>query len=98
MSSIYVGQTDLKIRLTTGRVKQVGDVAEIHYKKPTGKTGFFPATFYDDAKGIIEYTVQSDTDIDKDGMWLFWAKITDVSNKISIGEATNRYIKKIGEI
>jgi hypothetical protein len=88
MGKIYVGQTDLTIKLETG--KNLTDITTgsfaIKYRKPNGVIASFDATATDLVKGIIQYSVQNETDLDIPGDWTFWAKITDNQGLISIGE------------
>ena len=96
MGKIYVGQTDLTIKLETGKNLTVTDSAEIKYRTPAGVIGFFTAVIIDFAKGIISHSVTSENELNVAGNWTFWAKITDHQGLISIGEPFTYRIDKEG--
>jgi len=85
MGKIYVGQTALTI---TATVKQniIGATCSIKYKKPNGVTGKFAATIVDATKGVINYIIASSSDIDKAGVWTFWAYVVFSDGRESAGE------------
>lgn len=97
MGKIYAGQSDLTIKLETGKnLTGISDVSIIT-KNPSGVLGVFTATVIDAAKGTIQYAVTSVNDINAIGNWTFWAKITNLQGLVSIGEPTSIKIYKPGE-
>jgi hypothetical protein len=96
MGKIYVGQTDLTIKLETGKNLTGITSAEIKYRNPAGVLGYFTAVVSDPVKGIIDYSVTSAGDINIAGDWTFWAKITDNQGLISIGEPFTYRVNKQG--
>lgn len=96
MGKIYQGQTDLTIRLETGKNLGGDETVQIAYRKPNREIGVFSAEIIDPVKGIIEFKATSDQNLSDAGEWTFWAKITDSNNMISIGEPSNQVVYKIG--
>jgi hypothetical protein len=96
MGKIYVGQSDLTIKLETGKDLTGIATAEIIYRNPAGITGNFTATISDVIKGIIEYSVTSEKDLNIAGKWTFWAKTIDAQGLISIGEPSTYHVNKEG--
>jgi hypothetical protein len=71
----YVGQTWLRIELTTG-VNLTGATSPlIKYKKPSGTNGQFVASIDDAVNGVLSYEFTSG-DLDEAGTWTFWAHVT----------------------
>jgi hypothetical protein len=96
MGKVYVGQTDLTIKLETGKnLAGITDV-KITFRNPAGVLGSFPCVVVDSAKGIIQYAVTSINDLSVAGKWTFWAKITDTQGLVSIGEPYFYYVTKEG--
>lgn len=97
MGKIYVGQSDLTIKLETGKNLTGISNVSIITKNPSGVVGAFPATVMDAIKGTIQYAVTSTNDINAFGDWKFWAKVVDAQGLISIGEPTVIKIFKQGD-
>ena len=76
MSKIYVNQTSLKIRLTTGVDISSAITKQIRYVKPDGTTGNLTATEESAEEGIIYYICTSDDEwLNQSGEWSFYAYI-----------------------
>lgn len=97
MGKIYVGQTDLTIKLETKKNLTGITNVKILYKNPNGLEGEFTATVVDAAKGIIQYAVTSVNDIGIVGRWFFWAKIVNLQGLISIGEPSTVVVYEEGK-
>ena len=63
MGDIFVGQTALTLRLTTGE-NIAGATCKIKYKKPDDTEGEWDADINDAATGVIDYEVDDADDID----------------------------------
>ncbi|MFV5697745.1 hypothetical protein ACM55H_05195 [Flavobacterium sp. ZT3R17] len=96
MGKIYAGQSDLTIKLETGKNLTGISNVSIITKNPLGVLGAFPATVMDATKGTIQYAVTSINDINAVGNYIFWAKVVDAQGLISIGEPTTLRIYKEG--
>ncbi len=94
-NKIYSGQTELRIRLTTG-VSISGATCQVKYKKPSGQEGAWDATIEDAAAGIIYYNVTSG-DIDESGTWRFWAGVTWGDGDFAPGEGMSVKIFEEGD-
>jgi hypothetical protein len=92
MSKIYSTQTDLTITLNTGKNITGATSIKIAYKDPKGTLGEWTATIDDAIKGIIKYNIIAPLSFT--GTWTIWAKITDSSGLISIGESSNFVVYK----
>lgn len=92
MSKIYTTQTDLTITLNTGKNITGATSVKIAYKNPKGILGEWTATIEDATAGIITYNIIEPLAIEK--TWTIWAKITDSSGLISIGEPSNFVVYK----
>ena len=97
MGKIYAGQSDLTIKLETGKNLVGISNASIIARNPLGVSKIFSATVMDAEKGTIQYAVTSENDINAVGNWTFWAKITNGAGLVSIGEATIVRVYKQGE-
>jgi hypothetical protein len=86
MSKIYVGQTALIFRDTTGINLSSALETKMKYRKPDRTEGAFPATIVDVAGGVIEYSVQSASDLDQPGVWVRWAHVTFNDGSVAPGE------------
>jgi hypothetical protein len=88
MGKTFKNQTKLSITLQTDEsfVGVTVASARIHYKKPDGTLGFFPATVVDAATGTLRYAIASSTDIDQSNTWVFWARVVDDQGLVYIGE------------
>ena len=83
MGKIYKNQTALRIILDTGITLANVQNALIKYRKPDKSTGQFPGQT--DQKTIY-YDIQSVTDLDQDGPWIFWAHVTFNNGTVVPGE------------
>ena len=94
MGKIYDVQTDLTLKLETGKdLTGISDV-KICYRNPNNEVGEFTAVVVDYAKGIISYALTAP--LAKSGEWKLWAKIVDAQGLTSIGEPTTMNVNKIG--
>ena len=97
MGKVYKSQTDLTIRLQTGKnLTGISDVS-IVTKNPNGIYRTFAANIADVVTGIIEYNIQSATDFDVAGSWILWAKVIDAGGLVSIGEPSTLKFNNQGE-
>lgn len=95
---IYVGQTELSIRLITGIDITGASSVLIKYKKPSDSIVYsWNASIEDAASGIIYYNIQSVEDLNVSGKWKFWAHVTLSSGNIGIGRPTFYDIYDEGE-
>lgn len=96
MGKVFSTQTDLTIKLNTG--KNLADASSVYikYKKPDRTTGQFAAVIVDEQQGIIQYAVTGSGQIDSIGRWTFWAKVVSESGLVSIGEPTYLTINREG--
>lgn len=84
MSQIFVGQTDLTLRMTVNRDITGATVTNIAFRKPNGDQGEFNASIEDATNGILAYPA-IDGELDMEGKWTFWAEIVLVSGLKAIG-------------
>lgn len=84
MGKIYVGQTALRIQLSTG-IDLTDITVSIKYEKPDGTTGVWQASKLNDS-GTIYYDINTVTDLDQSGDWTFWAFATLQNGKTAPGE------------
>lgn len=92
MSKIFEEQTDLTIKLETGK-DLTGYTAKIIYKRPDGTIGEWNANIEASANGIISYSI-----VEKLGMagtWTIWAKVNKGA-LISIGDPVKLSVYKVG--
>lgn len=92
MSKIFDEQTDLTIKLDTGK-DLAGSTAKIMYKKPDATTGEWDATIETPANRIISHSIVEKLGIA--GTWTIWAKVTKGA-LISIGEPVKLTVLKVG--
>ena len=93
--SIFNGQDQLRIRLTTSVNITSATVLQVRYRKPDGTLGNWTATEEDPTNGIIFYDVQSG-DIDLAGKWRFWAFVTFSDGRSAPGESVGVIVYKPG--
>lgn len=86
MGNIYKGQTKLIIKISIG-IDLQGLTAKIHYKKPSGEEGLWPASIVNEKTGIISYSIQSASDLDESGDWHIWPKVTTSDGKTAPGKS-----------
>jgi hypothetical protein len=99
MGKTYKNQTKLSITLQTDEsfVGVTVASARIHYKKPDGTLGFFPAVVVDAATGTLRYAIASTNDIDQSSTWTFWARVVDDQGLVYPGEAVEYTFYNEGE-
>jgi hypothetical protein len=97
MSKIFVGQTKLKITLALAADITGYQTCEIRYTKPDGTRGSFTAVVEDENPGVISYDLSTNV-LDIPGRWAFWARITYIDGRISIGKADYLTISPEGAI
>lgn len=95
MSQVFVGQTDLTIRMFVNRNITGATVTRIAYRNPKGVEGFFNATVTNSVTGVLSYPAVNN-ELNIAGTWVFWADITLVSGLRAIGTAFNYQIFKVG--
>ena len=94
MGKIYEGQTDLTLKLETGKNLAGISNVKIGYRDPQNTTGEFTAVVLDVNKGIIAHALTAP--LVKTGEWKLWAIIVDAQGLISIGEPTILIVNKTG--
>ena len=94
MGKIYDVQTDLTLKLETGKNLTGISNVKICYRNPINEVGEFPAVVVDETKGIISHALTAP--LVKSGEWKLWAKIVDGQGLISIGEPTTMNVNKTG--
>ena len=83
---MIVGATDQVITVNVDKDITGYSTALIKYIKPNKTTGQFTATVTSAVNGVLSYPIQSASNIDIAGDWVFWAHITYSNGKIGIGE------------
>ena len=96
-NKIYVGQTALIIRVTTGIDLSTASAVQIKYKKPDGTTGAWTGTVYNETRGIISYTIASASDLDQEGDWIAWAYVTFTGGTVAPGNIFKFHVYTEGE-
>ena len=94
MGKIYDAQTDLTLKLETGKNLTGISNVKICYRNPINEVGEFAAVVVDETKGIIAHALTAP--LAKSGEWKIWAKIVDEQGLTSIGEPTTMNVNKIG--
>lgn len=84
MSQVFIGQTDLLIRMFVNRNIVGATVTRIAYRNPKGVEGFFNATVEDATTGVLVYPAINN-ELNVAGTWTFWADITLASGLRAIG-------------
>ena len=98
MGKIYVGQTALIFRDSTGIDLSNADTMEIKYIKPDNTDGSWDAEIYGAAiDGVIQYTIESADDLDQAGEWVRWAYITFTNGNIAPGEPIGFVVEEEGD-
>jgi len=95
MGKIFLGQSALRITLTTFCDLEGVLSAVIKYSKPNGTIGEFTAFVADVAMGAISHEC-IEGDLDLPGWWAFWAYITFADGRAAAGEAAKVYVWKEG--
>lgn len=94
MGKIYEAQTDLTLRLETGKNLAGISNVKIGYRNPNNEVGEFNAVVLDANKGIISHALTAP--LAKVGEWKLWAKIVDTQGLVSIGEPTVINVTRTG--
>jgi hypothetical protein len=96
MNQVFVGQTDLLIKMFVDRNIVGATVTRIAYRNPKGVEGFFNATVENATTGILVYPAINN-ELNVAGTWTFWAEITLASGLIAIGTPFNYRISNKGQ-
>ena len=94
MGKIYDAQTDLTLKLETGKNLTGISNVKICYRNPINEVGEFTAVVVDETKGIIAHALTAP--LTKSGEWKLWAKIIDEQGLVSIGEPAIMNVNKTG--
>ena len=94
MGKIYDAQTDLTLKLETGKNLTGISNVKICYRNPINEVGEFPAVVTDETKGIITHALTAP--LAQSGEWKLWAKIIDEQGLVSIGEPAIMNVNKTG--
>lgn len=86
MSKVYIGQTSLRLKLTTGVDITGATSLLIKFKRPTLTTGSWTAHAYDETNGIIYYDFSATTELNVAGKWVVWAYATFSDGRSAAGE------------
>ena len=92
MSTIFTGQSALRIQLTCGQDINDAIEQEIRYRKPDGTEGGWSASVEDADNGIIYYDISGETELDEPGTWTFWAYVKFSDGRIGYGEAVQQRV------
>lgn len=96
MSKIFVGQSNLRIQVTTG-VDITGALSlKIKYRKPNNIEAEWTATEHTASTGIIYYDLTATTDLDVAGVWTFWAYIMFSDGSVAPGDSFEQLISAEG--
>lgn len=95
MAQIYDLQTDLTIKLETGRSLVGTWSVFIITKNPNEEMGSFTAVVDNAEKGIIKYVITAPLLIV--GEWTMWAKAIDDQGLVSIGTPSTFKVTKSGK-
>lgn len=96
MADYFKGQTNLRIELETN-VDLTNATLLIKYKKPQGNMGSWGATINGSDDSKMYYDIDTATDLDQAGDWIFWAHVTFADATIGIGSSIVQRIKAEGE-
>ena len=96
MGKIYKGQTKLKIELTVNQDITDATVKRIKYQKPSGETGYWPATVSSATAGVIYYEPDTTSILNEVGKWTLWAWVTFSDDRLAPGEPVMMMIYKEG--
>ena len=94
MSKIYKNQTDLTLKLITGKNLTGATSIKIAYKDPNGTISEWIATIENALTGTIKYDIVTPLNIA--GNWTIWAKIIQ-NSLLSIGESVTFQVYNEGE-
>jgi len=86
MGKVYVGQTALRIRVTTGVSLAGAKEVKIVIKRPNGSRVTETATVEDPVTGIIYYDVTSATYLNEFGNYVVQAYVKFSDDRIAYGE------------
>ena len=96
MGKIYIGQTALRIQLTTN-IDISSAETYIKYQKPDGTKDQWDALILDPDRGIIYHDVSLPTELDQEGDWIFWAYVVFSNGKVAAGEPVTIYVYPEGD-
>lgn len=85
MGKIFVGQSDLILRLETGVNLTGVSSPQIVYRKPSGTESAWTATITGPGSSILSYDVANTGILDEAGTWTIWASVT-FSTGVALGE------------
>jgi len=91
---IHVGQTNLRIQLETEQ-NIIGSTVLVKYKKSNRKKGSWTGTVI--ATTSCYYDTINTYDLDKAGLWYFWAHVTFLDSTIGIGAADKYEVMEEGD-
>ena len=97
MSTIFAGQSALRIRLTCGQDISGALEQKIRFRKPDGTVGEWSAAIEDADNGILYHDISSEIDISEPGVWTFWAYVKFSDGRIGYGEAVKQRVYPEGE-
>ena len=97
MSKIFVGQSALRIQLTTGQNIASAMVTEIHYKKPDNTEGSWDAAIGSETAGTIYYDILDDSILDQAGQWKLWAYIKFSDGRNALGTPVTQMVYNPGK-
>ena len=86
MSKIYVGQSNLRISVSTGADITGHTTVTLEIKKPAGSATSWTCTVDDASTGAIYYDIPTSTTLDVAGTYLIQAKVVYTASAVSYGE------------
>lgn len=96
MGKIYSTQTDLTIKVNTGKNLAGISLVFIEALSPSRTQKTFAASIVNIPGGLIQYSVTSENDFKEVGEWIIWAKIINSQGLVSIGEPSKFTVYKKG--
>lgn len=95
MTSIFAGQTALRISARTGTALSDVSSCEIRYEKPDGTRGYLPAFVSDQGRGVVSHDLTRN-EVDQAGWWRFWVFVTFVDERSACGDAVRVFVREEG--
>ena len=95
MTSIFIGQSALRISARTGTALTDVLTCEMRYEKPDGVRGIWSAFVSDVARGVVSYDVLDD-ELNQGGWWRFWVFVTFVDRRSAFGDAIRVFVREEG--
>ena len=95
MTTIFAGQTALRISARTGTALSDVSTCEIRYEKPDGTRGHFPAFVSDQGRGVVSHDL-TENEVDQAGWWRFWVFVTFVDERSACGDAVRVFVRNEG--